>query len=143
MGRHKTINSSVPTPTRGRPACPANVTGEARAEWDRVTDELDAMGALYTADRAVLAMYCRAWSRYEEAEAAVDKYGLVTASAKTKVPQHNMYITISNAAADRVAKLATELGLTPRARVIMQKNKAIGSSAGGIDEPADDFADLD
>jgi P27 family predicted phage terminase small subunit len=141
MGRHRTINTSTPTPTRGRPACPANVTGEARAEWDRVTEELDAMGALFTADRATLAMYCRAWARWVEAEAQVDRLGLLVASPKTHVPSHNPYISIGNIAADRVAKLANELGLTPRSRALLAKNTAAGTVT--AEQPADDFADLD
>src|SRR4051812_34237177 len=98
------LNTAEPTPARGRPACPAHIRGEARAEWERITDELDQMGLLTTADRTVIALYCKSWARWVETESKVDEMGLMVAAPKTKVPMHNPYLAMANNAHAQVAK---------------------------------------
>ena len=110
------INDSEPTPARGHPARPSHVKGEAKKEWDRITDELDQMGLLTTADRPALAMYCITWARWQEAEKEVARMGAIVAAPKTKVPMHNPYLAVANTAAAQCLKLLQEFGLTPAAR---------------------------
>jgi len=106
------------TPTKGKPHCPDHLTGEARKEWERIIDELDAMGVLVTADRGAVAMYCSAWARWVKAERELAS-GIVVESPKTKVPMHSLWLTVSNQAQDRMLALGKELGLTPRSRRLM------------------------
>lgn len=49
---------------------------EAKAEWKRVVPELDWLGTLSRVDRAVLATYCSAWSKFVDAEKVVQADGL-------------------------------------------------------------------
>jgi P27 family predicted phage terminase small subunit len=128
----------------GLPVCPASITGEARAEWDRVTAELEELGTLTSSDRAILVLYVKSWERWTAAEAKITADTLMVASPKSKVPMVNPFINIANKAHEYVVKLAGELGLTPRARAIMAKNSAIGRTGTGADAPdTDDFSDLD
>src|SRR5438309_572314 len=48
--------------TEGRPKPPADLAGEARAEWDRLTAELEAAGLLCRVDRSALVELCRSWA---------------------------------------------------------------------------------
>jgi P27 family predicted phage terminase small subunit len=130
-------------PSRGTPVCPASITGEARAEWDRVCAELNELGTLTSSDRAILLLYVKAWERWTAAEAKITPDTLLVASPKTKVPMHNPFMAISNKAHEQCVKLAGELGLTPRARAIMAKNAAMGNRGTDTDTADDDFSELD
>lgn len=110
-------------PSAGHPACPPHLKGEARAEWDRITDELDQMGLLTTADRPGLALYCSAWARWIEAEGKVAELGLMVAAPKTKTPMGNPYLSISNKAHEQMLKLLTEYGLTASSRTRIRINR--------------------
>jgi len=107
------------TPTHGRPACPSHLSSEAKAEWDRVVEELDAMGTLATADRAVLAIHCMAWARWLKAEKEIEATNEVVPSPKEKTPMYSIWLNVSKQAQDRIVETAKELGLTPRARRLM------------------------
>jgi phage terminase small subunit len=50
------------------PEAPAHLGEEARAEWDRITGHLQALGLIAEIDRAALTGYCVAWGRHVEAE---------------------------------------------------------------------------
>lgn len=56
------INKDEPQPLDGLPPLPTELTGKAKDEWDRATNELRVMGGLKTSDMAVIAMYAHAWS---------------------------------------------------------------------------------
>jgi P27 family predicted phage terminase small subunit len=112
------------TPAAGHPACPPHIKGEARAEWDRICGELDLLGLLTTADRPALALYCKAWARWIEAEAKVAELGLLVSAPKTKTPMGNPYLSIANKAHEQMLKLLVEYGLTPSARSRMRIAKA-------------------
>ena len=57
-----------PTPPDALPRCPVHLDAVARKEWRRLAAPLWKMGVLTVADRAALAAYCQAWSRWVEAE---------------------------------------------------------------------------
>lgn len=98
----------------GTPGCPTWLDREARAEWKRVTPELERLGVLARIDRAVLTMYCRWWSRWVELDRQlkdVRSEGRHSREA-TKSPLWQPY----REAADKVRELAKELYLTPNAR---------------------------
>ena len=66
-----------PEPKPGIPECPSHLDEEARAEWGRIAPELATMGVLARIDRAALAAYCQAWSRWVKAEGEIRKHDLV------------------------------------------------------------------
>jgi P27 family predicted phage terminase small subunit len=123
------------TPTKGRPAAPRHLAGEALAEWERVCDELEQMGTLATSDRSVIALYVTAWARWVKAEEKISASGEIVAAPKTKTPMANPWTTVSNKAHEQATKLLAELGLTPRSRALIAKNAA---AAVGNTETVDD-----
>jgi P27 family predicted phage terminase small subunit len=110
------LNEREPSAPPGIPECPAWLDEEAKAEWERVIPELQEMGLLSSADRAALAAYCTAWSRWVEAEAQVKKFGTVVKSPEKGFPMKSPYLSIADQALETMRKLMVEFGLTPSSR---------------------------
>lgn len=98
-----------PKPTAKRPSCPKWLSKEAKAEWRRQVAELDTMGMLAQADRALLVAYCDAWGEFA---------ALVEQLAGKRVSKKDGWrLTVQKAkAADRMLKIAAQFGFTPAAR---------------------------
>lgn len=111
----RALNNSEPKPA-GIPTCPRHLDKEAKAEWRRISGELLTLGLLTLIDRAALAGYCAAWSRWVAAELNIQKFGTVIKSPKSGYPVQNPYVGIANTALDQMRKFATEFGLTPASR---------------------------
>ena len=111
------------------PARPSHITGEARKEWDRITEELDAMGLLTTTDRPALALYCTVWARWRHAEQEIAKLGMIVAAPKTKTPMLNPWLSIANKAHEQMLKLLAEYGLTPQSRHKIKVSKDTDATA--------------
>lgn len=108
-------NHDEPMPEVAIPDCPDHLDDAARAEWDRLVPELASLGMLTRIDRAALAAYCQAWSRWEHAERQVQEMGLIVKSPNG-YPCQNPYLSIANKAVSQVKTFAAELGLTPSSR---------------------------
>jgi P27 family predicted phage terminase small subunit len=106
-----------PQPSPDIPECPAHLDDEARAEWDRITPELRNCRLLTIVDRAALAAYCQAWSRWVKAEGIVRTSGEVLKSKTTGAVYQNPYLAIANRAMKQMKEFLTEFGLTPPSRV--------------------------
>jgi P27 family predicted phage terminase small subunit len=104
-----------------RPACPAWLTREAKAEWGRVTDELEEMGILCKVDRGLIATYCEAWAEFREADQMVRKEGKVKVTTNGNLIQ-NPWLGIKNKAAERMLKLSNQFGFSPSARTGLDAN---------------------
>ena len=104
-----------PKPRPIRPACPAWLLPEAKAEWQRVAPELDALGLLTVVDMAALAAYAQAYARWQAAEVVLAAQGAtLTARSGYQYPRAEVAI----ARAERRAMLAagSELGFSPASR---------------------------
>jgi len=110
------LNDQEPHPAQGIPNRPDWLDTEALAEWDRVTAELADMGLLTLADRAALAAYCTAWSRWVQAEDMVRKFGTIVKSPEKGFPMKSPYLSIADQALETMRKLMVEFGLTPSSR---------------------------
>jgi P27 family predicted phage terminase small subunit len=122
---HRPLNHAEPQPT-GVPKCPPHLDKDAKKEWKRISKELIALGLLTEVDRAALAAYCSAWSRWVAAEEHIAKLGLVV-KAPSGYPINNPYVGIANVAMDQMRRFLIEFGLTPasRSRIhIDQKQKS-------------------
>lgn len=133
----------------GIPTCPGHLDAKAKTEWRRVSKELLSMGLLASVDRAFLAAYCAAWSRWVEAEAQIAKFGAVIKSPKTGDPIRNPYISIANHAMDTMRKYGTEFGLSPASRTRLSSEGTTQSvdpfdefMQGLVNAPSDDDSDL-
>jgi P27 family predicted phage terminase small subunit len=113
-----------------KPCCPAWLTGEARAEWNRLTKELVRLGVLAKADRTVLALLCQSWGDYVRAIAYVAKAeaelraagGHLYDADDTKTSRVRRAMRDAKAAAEMVAKLSDRFGLSPSARPRLHVN---------------------
>ncbi|WP_457541891.1 phage terminase small subunit P27 family [Streptomyces filamentosus] len=116
------------------PDAPSWLDQEAAAEWARVVPQLDALGVLAQLDRATLATYCAAWSKFVAAERLLQGDDLVAERRAGNGPAKNPAWQIWREAATTVAALAKELFLTPSARLRSVKPEA-------DDDPEDDILD--
>ena len=110
------LNEREPTPMSGGIDQPEWLDDEAKAEWDRIVPQLQAMGLLAGIDRSALASYCTVWSRWVSAEAHVRKYGSIVKSPEKGFPMKSPYLSIADQALEMMRKLMVEFGLTPSSR---------------------------
>ena len=104
-----------PQPTPGEPDCPTYLKGAAKREWTRIVKELDVMGILASADRALLSLYCIAWGEYDDAMRDIAKNGLVF-RLENGYEAPRPIVKIRDAAEKRLFKLCVQFGFSPSAR---------------------------
>lgn len=110
------LNEAEPKPEPEIPSCPEHLDEEAQREWERMAGRLSDLGLLTGIDRAALAAYCLAWSRWVQAEEAVRETGLLLQSAKTMVFYQNPMVAIANRAQAEMRRWIQEFGMTPSSR---------------------------
>jgi P27 family predicted phage terminase small subunit len=116
-GRKPNLPTDGPPSTAAEiPDPPEHLDEVAAAEFVRTAAELATVGLVEQVDRAALAAYCQAWSRWVAAEIAVGEMGLVVKSP-TGFPIANPYLSIANKALSQIKAFAVEFGFTPAARV--------------------------
>lgn len=111
---HRPLNEFEPKPDVEIPECPEHLDAEAKAEWGRIAPELAALGILTRIDRAALAGYCQAWSRWVYAEQQLAKFGVIVKSGGALA--QSPYLPISNKALENMRKFLAEFGMTPSSR---------------------------
>jgi P27 family predicted phage terminase small subunit len=97
------------------PACPKHLLGEARREWRRLGKRLMECGLFADVDAGALALYCRAWGRWIEAEQQLSKYGTVIKAPSGFLVQ-SPYLAIANKAMDQMTRILVEFGMSPSSR---------------------------
>lgn len=110
-----------PTTTGGRsstgtPSPPADLRGEAFAEWCRVTSYLEKTGHLETIDHAALVVYCSSWAMYDEARKAFEEHGVLLVGRDGGFVK-NPAAQIMNDASKTMATYGAKFGFTPRDRI--------------------------
>jgi P27 family predicted phage terminase small subunit len=105
-----------PQPAVGIPEPPKSLTGEALAEWDRITRLLVQVRCIAELDRSALAAYCIEWAKYIKANNRLRVINsLLTESTKgTRMP--HPLLRVSDRALANMLRLCQEFGLTPAAR---------------------------
>lgn len=111
----KKLSGGEPEPTKGAPKPPADLTGEALAEWSRVVPELDRLGLLTKVDRAYLVAYVEAWATFNSARAAMREYGALVAGRDGGMVK-NPAAQVMRDAADLMLKFGSRFGLSPSDR---------------------------
>jgi P27 family predicted phage terminase small subunit len=112
------LNKNEPKPKPQRPSCPSWLCKDAKKEWRRVVDELEAIGMLTKIDMASLSGYCQAYARWKQAEEFIDKHGTVyPVNQETNIifkqfPQVNVAKTYLQ----QMRLFCSEFGLTPSSR---------------------------
>lgn len=133
-----------PTPARGRPSCPAELTGAARKEWGRIAKQLDELGLLTQVDRTALAAYCVAYSHWLAANEMLQKPvkeggGMVVYSANG-YPSVSPHWTASQQASKQMLMYLREFGMTPaaRSRLSVPQTEKVQTLGDMLDEVVDE-----
>ncbi|MBK3559323.1 phage terminase small subunit P27 family [Streptomyces sp. MBT56] len=107
--------TTEPEPTRGAPRPPADLKGEALAEWGRIVPELDRLGLLTKVDRAYLVAYVESWASFNAAREALAEHGPLVAGRDGGLVK-NPASQIMRDAADLMLKFGSRFGLSPSDR---------------------------
>jgi P27 family predicted phage terminase small subunit len=107
--------SGEPTPPVECPPCPDFLKGEAKREWQRLTQTLLEQKLLTQLDRGLLAAWCEAWAEFLETRKLLDREGYTTVTDSGTVLAHPV-VWVKNAAVARLLQIAGQFGLSPAAR---------------------------
>jgi P27 family predicted phage terminase small subunit len=127
----RALNENEPRPAPALPDPPPHLDDEAKAEWGRVSGQLYALGCLAEIDRAALAAYAQAYSRWLRAERAIAEMakrdeltrGLMIKTANGNAIM-NPLVGVANKAMADMVRYAAEFGMTPSARSRIDADKA-------------------
>lgn len=128
------LPANEPQPKPKAPPCPAHLDAEAKREWRRMVKELEPLGLLTKIDRAALAAYCQAWSRWVQAEEMIRKTGMIVKAPNTGFPIQNPLLPVANRAMEQMRKFLTEFGMTPSSRA-----RVTAAPSDGNSDPAEEF----
>lgn len=109
------LNTEEPKPTPGAPRPPADLKGEALAEWGRIVPELERLGLLSKLDRAYLVAYCEAWASFDAARAAMVEHGPLVRGRDGGLVK-NPAAAVMKDAADMMLKFGSRFGMSPSDR---------------------------
>lgn len=124
------INEAEPLPSLKMPPCPEHLDEGAKKEWEWISKKLNAEGLLAEIDKAQLAIYCQAYSRWEEAETKVQEQPWLYPNAKGE-PRISPYIRIANEAMRDLQRALAQFGMSPAARTVVKLQ--LGSEEKGND----------
>jgi P27 family predicted phage terminase small subunit len=130
-GKRK-LNDREPKPQPGDPDMPRGLSAAAAEEWRAIVPELRALGVLTKLDGKALAAYCHAYARWMEAEAEIQRVGIVVQEPIWDLHTNrllgvkfkkNPAVTISETAQKIMKSFLVEFGMTPssRSRVRIEK----------------------
>ncbi|MEB4861147.1 phage terminase small subunit P27 family [Priestia megaterium] len=92
----------------------------AKKEWKRIVGDLIDLEIIANIDMATLAMYCDAYSRYQEATAHIIEHGTTVEHVNTSGNVNEVvspHVTVQLKYADVIRKCASDLGLTISSRL--------------------------
>lgn len=101
----------------------------AKGEWRRVAPNLYTLGLLTHADLTQLAAYCKAYSRWRQAEKALD--GGLTAETASGYEQQAAHVSIAQQYFKQMHAISAHFGFTPASRTRLQ--------TGGEDPKEDEY----
>lgn len=116
--------TNEPQAPAGRPEAPSFIVADsvALAEWERLVDQLDAMGTLSTVHRGLVAGYCLTLARLTAAQAVIAANGMTadTDSGPKKRPE----VVIVEKCTEQIRSYAAELCITPgsQSRAVTRKS---------------------
>jgi P27 family predicted phage terminase small subunit len=107
---------------------------EARAEWERVTGELEPLGLLKAGDRRGLITWCTTWSRFVAATREYQRDGMIVVNPDSGNLRRHPAVGIAETAAAQLRAWASEFGLTPSAE------RRLGTFAPELDDSSSPYA---
>lgn len=124
-GKRK-INADEPQPGQLSIDCPPEITGaDGKQEWTRTIVPAIQRGQITAADRVFAIAHCDLWATWREQLADAARHAHVIAAGKSGHPMPNPARGMANKTLMLLAKVDSELGLTPvsRSRVHAQKEQ--------------------
>lgn len=109
------LNMNEPVPDKIAPDCPTWLSGEAKLEWERLSNKMVNLGTLTEMDMAAFAGYCQSYARWKEAEEFIEQHGTIVKTPSgywQQVPQ----VSIAQTNLKIMLKFCSEFGLTPSSR---------------------------
>lgn len=130
------LNDAEPQPENKAPACPAWLDKISKAKWKSVAPELERIGVLTKIDGAILAAYCKNYSRWVMAERVLTEKGTTYESntAKGIIVRVRPELKIAEEAMRQMRAFASEFGLTPSSRTRLKGTAGQISMFGGDDD---------
>jgi P27 family predicted phage terminase small subunit len=106
------------------PDCPEHLTGEARAEWERITPYLQRLGLIAQIDRGALTGYCDNWGEYVWACKAINAHNANDPTGErgrvwntpSGYKQISVVTQIKNRSLEQMAKFLAMFGMSPADR---------------------------
>lgn len=100
-----------------KPELPSYLSEELRPIWDKTVNNLEKLGILSRHDEVPLALYCKAWLEWREADEACSKLKsfLITNPTSKRKSVHPLYL-IRGKAWERMRKICNDFAMTPTAR---------------------------
>ena len=126
------LNKAEPQPKKECPDIPSHLDLEAIAEWERIVPELLILGILTRIDRAALAAYCMAYSRWVKAEKLIAEKGTLYKTKSGNI-MTSPALWVANKAMEQMHKFLTEFGMTPSSRSRIKVSVKIA------EDPYEDF----
>ena len=117
---HRRLNDREPQLPLAIPACPRNLSQDAKRHWKRFAVQLYNAGIITEIDQSILAALCAEWATWSKAKAQLAKHGLVALTAGGSY-KPSPYITISNTALANILRMLAELGMTPSSRTRVKR----------------------
>ena len=117
------------------PDAPVWLCDCAREEWQRLAPRLNRLGLCESLDRDVLAIYCDALARYQEARAKVREDGGIVFVGDANTPQVSPHAVLMERARKTILDVAPLLGLTPGARSALTGGTSAEPEARGVVSP--------
>jgi P27 family predicted phage terminase small subunit len=122
------LDPREPKPPLEIPPCPEHLSEAAKAEWQRMSEQLYQLGLLTALDLALLAAYCQAWGRWLEAERHLEEEGAILASPDGGL-MLSPWIPIAGKAMNQMHRLLVEFGMTPSSRTRIRVSPPAGADA--------------
>lgn len=110
-------NKAAPKVSYGIPPAPETIASDpiAKAKWEQLCDGLSKAGILATIDGDLLESYCMTFSLYRSALKSVQEKGHTVTKVNGDPMRNPACVELAQTML-RMAKLMSELGLTPSAR---------------------------
>ena len=105
-----------------QPRRPATLSPGAARAWDQIIPKLHALGVIAAVDVTALTMLVETIALWKHATAEMNRIGQVI-KADGRI-RRNPYLLIASRAADQVAKMLAEFGMTPSSRSRVQATAA-------------------
>ncbi len=121
------------TSTTGAPKPPADLKGEAFAEWCRITAYLQKVGRVELVDYAALVVYVSAWAMFEDARRSFEEHGPLISGRDGGLVK-NPAAQLMRDASDTMLKYGGRFGFTPKDRQNMGLMSSADKDTDGLDE---------